>query len=88
MLPLSSATVIITCASSGIQRAAMTDHQGGYKFDQLPPAADCVVEVSVPGGGYSSVTQDRVAIKAGKTTKESYQVFTSIEETVVVSAKL
>ncbi len=79
--------VSLACASSKINLETLTDTQGAYRFENLPPAADCVLEVSPAAGNYSTVTQQRIVIRAGTTTVESIQLFDSVEETVIVSAK-
>ena len=84
---LPGATVIVRSASLGVEKAAMTGADGNYRIADLPPATDYVLEVSFPGGGYSTVTQDRIVVRADRVTVESVELFASIEETVTVSAK-
>ena len=42
-MTIQGAKIGLTCASSNIERQTITDAQGRYKFEKLPPAADCVL---------------------------------------------
>jgi len=86
-LPLPGATVVVRSASLGLEEAVMTGADGKYKITDLPPATDYELQVSFPGGGFSAVTQERIVIRADRVTAESVQLFESIVEKVIVSAK-
>ncbi|MFQ5718299.1 MAG: TonB-dependent receptor domain-containing protein [Acidobacteriota bacterium] len=86
-VPLPGATVEISSPSLGVSEAALSDGDGRYRIEGLPPATDYVLKVGYTGGGYATVTQDRIVVRADSTTAESVQLFEDQTIEVIVSAK-
>ena len=71
---LAGTRVMIASPRAGVERAVQTDEKGYFVAENLPPGIDYEVRVGNDHGVFTTGIQDRVVVRAGQVTRESFQL--------------
>lgn len=84
---LAATRVVIASPGAGVERILRTDEKGRFSAENLPPGIDYEVRVGNDNGVFTTGIQDRVVLRSGQVTRESFQLDYTIHYWVHVQGR-